>query len=124
MRIPRGSVAFDELARAQDYEAEEDHVGRSGDGDPHADRYAGRVNHRQREIEQREQNCTRLGLEGHSGQGHAEATSRSSDRATPSAARGERSQIFVNIKTLFFSDFFAFLTFLSLIPRRLSAVIR
>ena len=74
MRIPRGSVAFDELARQQDYEAEEDHVSRSGDGDPHADRYAGGVNHRQREIEQREierreQNCARLGLEGHGGQG-------------------------------------------------------
>ena len=83
MRIPRGSVAFDELARAQDYEAEEDHVGRSGDGDPHADRGAGGINHRQREIEQREENCARLGLKGHGGQGHAEATSRSSDSATP-----------------------------------------
>ena len=63
MRILRGSVAFDELAEQQDYEAEEDHVSRSGDGDPHADRYAGGVNHRHREIVQREENCARVGLD-------------------------------------------------------------
>ncbi len=31
MRIPRGSVAFDELAKQQDYYAEEDQVDRRGE---------------------------------------------------------------------------------------------